>query len=552
MSNKIKEVKSVKFNSNDITNKKIDEILNELDSQKSYETKKFMPGLIVNNEPKRSTRVRSHTISYSSNYNKDPIYSSGQSGDNFNQQKPSHKKSDKTDMKKIINIKKERNNRYNEDISYSDTDFGYEDDDNEYLLEALEIKNELEEILDDSTFPLDSNIDEKISQSILEYFDTNNLAELLLSLESINLNTNDEWARLIYISISLAMQKHRPSYFSSASNLLSRLNEIGKFSNSEIVVKGFDMLLKDLHDLTLDVPDCPQLLGKFIARAVADEWLNETFLQRYRNYLENKNNKDQHSSVLSSDLKRPLVRAVSENGCRYSSSATTASSGVSSTSNSSDFLEYCQLALGKAESLLNMSHAYARLDILWSPAATAAASSHKAFIAAGGDQSSGANASSIAAQIGLCLRPTKQLTRAIKLMLKEYLDSNDSNEVDRQLRELDAPHFHHEVFYQAILLALNANTEHSKKAIKELLQQLADSCVLTPGQISTGLTKLYSALPDLKLDYPNLDHLLFRYLDECSSFITKEMLEKRPLPQINRRRFISEGCALHKNNANDI
>ena len=41
---------------------------------------------------------------------------------------------------------------------------------------------------------------------------------------------------------------------------------------------GFDQLLEQLNDLTLDTPESPDLLGQFIARAVADDCLPPKYL----------------------------------------------------------------------------------------------------------------------------------------------------------------------------------------------------------------------------------------------------------------------------------
>lgn len=84
-------------------------------------------------------------------------------------------------------------------------------------------------------------------------------------------------------------------------------------------------------------------------------------------------------------------------------------------------------ALAKAETLLSLRHAYTRLDNVWG--------------VSGGD------------------KPTKLLVKRMKLLLEEYLSSNDIEEAARCLRELDVPHFHHEVVYQVSVEAeLTADT----------------------------------------------------------------------------------------------
>jgi len=61
------------------------------------------------------------------------------------------------------------------------------------------------------------------------------------------------------------------------SKLLSGAYSI--FQNKEMP-SGFEIVLDRLPDLSLDVPDAPEVLGKFIARAIFDEVLPPVFLQQ--------------------------------------------------------------------------------------------------------------------------------------------------------------------------------------------------------------------------------------------------------------------------------
>jgi len=58
------------------------------------------------------------------------------------------------------------------------------------------------------------------------------------------------------------------------SKLLSGAYSI--FQNKEMP-SGFEIVLDRLPDLSLDVPDAPEVLGKFIARAIFDEVLPPVF-----------------------------------------------------------------------------------------------------------------------------------------------------------------------------------------------------------------------------------------------------------------------------------
>lgn len=61
-------------------------------------------------------------------------------------------------------------------------------------------------------------------------------------------------------------------------------------------------------------------------------------------------------------------------------------------------------------------------------------------------------------------QPVKALSRRIHMLLEEYLSSNDATEAARCLRELEVPHFHHELVYEvSINMALRISYK-SKKA----------------------------------------------------------------------------------------
>ena len=53
--------------------------------------------------------------------------------------------------------------------------------------------------------------------------------------------------------------------------------------------------------------------------------------------------------------------------------------------------------------------------------------------------------------VGGGLRPVKYLIKQIVLLLKEYLCSGDIEEASRCLRELEVPHFHHELVYEVCI-----------------------------------------------------------------------------------------------------
>uniref|UniRef100_A0A2R8MFP4 Programmed cell death protein 4 n=1 Tax=Callithrix jacchus TaxID=9483 RepID=A0A2R8MFP4_CALJA len=115
--------------------------------------------------------------------------------------------------------------------------------------------------------PLDERAFEKtltpIIQEYFEHGDTNEVAEMLRDLNLV----------------SLALEG-KASHREMTSKLLSDL--CGTVMSTSDVEKSFDKLLKDLPELALDTPRAPQLVGQFIARAVGDGILCNTYIDSYK------------------------------------------------------------------------------------------------------------------------------------------------------------------------------------------------------------------------------------------------------------------------------
>ena len=47
---------------------------------------------------------------------------------------------------------------------------------------------------------------------------------------------------------------------------------------------GFDLLLSQLDDLSLDTPDAPEILGNFMARCVADDCLPPAYIANHSEF----------------------------------------------------------------------------------------------------------------------------------------------------------------------------------------------------------------------------------------------------------------------------
>lgn len=168
-----------------------------------------------------------------------------------------------------------------------------------------------------------------------------------------------------------------------------------------------------------------------------------------------------------------------------------------------------QEALETAELLLSQKHGIVRLDNIWGT--------------------------------GGGIRPVKYLVKQMVLLLKEYLSSSDIKEAMRCLQELEVPHFHHEIVYEATVMVLEDGSERSAERMVKFLKALNQTCVVTPEQIAQGFKRVFESMPDINLDVPNAYIFLERFGEMCHT--EKVMAEKtyKDMPRGGRKRFVSEG-----------
>nr|CAH7767913.1 unnamed protein product [Callosobruchus chinensis] len=168
-----------------------------------------------------------------------------------------------------------------------------------------------------------------------------------------------------------------------------------------------------------------------------------------------------------------------------------------------------QEALIHADTLLSMKHGLVRLHNVWG--------------------------------VGGALRPVKALTRQMSLLLQEFLSSGDIEEASRCLRLLEVPHFHHELVYEAIVMALEANSAIKEEALCNLLKAFSDAVLITTDQMERGFWRVFDDLPDISMDVPLAYIILDRFVDRCHKmgFLTENIMKK--LPSRGRKRFVSEG-----------
>ncbi|CAG7835683.1 unnamed protein product [Allacma fusca] len=143
--------------------------------------------------------------------------------------------------------------------------------------------------------------------------------------------------------------------------------------------------------------------------------------------------------------------------------------------------------------------------------------------------------------VGGGAQPVKALSRRIYMLLEEFLSSQDATEAARCLRELEVPHFHHELVYEAIVMAIESMQENIEESICRLLKSLFTSCLLTPDQMKRGFFRVFEDLPDICIDVPAAYALADRLVTRAQrhGFIGDDVV--RQVPTRGRKRFVSEG-----------
>jgi len=287
---------------------------------------------------------------------------------------------------------------------------------------------------------------------IQEYLENGDSAEVKALLNDLNVGPRKH--KIAEFAVSLALDRHDP-HRELTSRLISDLH--GPVLSTNDLSNGFNELLNNLQDLTLDTPDAPTILGQFIARAVADDCLTWEFIEGYKGKVDSK-----------------LVIH----------------------------------ALEKAEVLLQMG-SIAQLDQVWG--------------------------------VGGGNRPVKYLTNKIVLLLEEYLSSADAQEAVRCLKELDVPHFYHEVVYQAAVIAIEKSTDVAAQRMTDILKLFTTTNLITPQQLKKGCLRLFYDMPEICVDVPAAYALLERLGNKLYMEGVLDDALMREMPTRGRKRFVSEG-----------
>ncbi|KAJ8382988.1 hypothetical protein SKAU_G00037660 [Synaphobranchus kaupii] len=296
-------------------------------------------------------------------------------------------------------------------------------------------------------------LEKTVNPIVQEYFEHGDTKEVQMLLEGLNLGHKKFKVSSLAVSLSL---EGKASHRELTSRLLSDM--VGKVLTETEMARAFDKMLKDLPDLILDTPEAPQMLGQFIARAIADHALPMGFLDHYKGKVD---------------------------------------------------CDHARAALNRAAVLLSMKTEMVRLDNVWG---------------VGGGQ-----------------RPVKHLIKEMNLLLKEYLVSGDVSEAEHCLRDLEVPHFHHELVYEAVIMVLESKGETAVRMMTKLLKAFWETGLITLDQMNRGFQRVYDELAEISLDVPLAQTIMESFLELCyqESVITKQLRDA--CPTRGRKRFVSEG-----------
>eukprot|EP00953_Heterococcus_sp_UTEX-ZZ885_P024473 13384-Heterococcus_DN1.PRE.2 len=111
-------------------------------------------------------------------------------------------------------------------------------------------------------------------------------------------------------------------------------------------------------------------------------------------------------------------------------------------------------------------------------------------------------------------RPVEELKVAIDQLLVEYLLSRQLDEAAQCVKELNCPHFHHEIVKRAVQQAID-KSEQDCTAMSSLLAYLHTSEVISSAQVSVGFDRLWESVTDLSLDMPHAPELLEKFTQQA-------------------------------------
>ncbi|RXG52094.1 Programmed cell death protein 4 [Armadillidium vulgare] len=113
----------------------------------------------------------------------------------------------------------------------------------------------------------------------------------------------------------------------------------------------------------------------------------------------------------------------------------------------------------------------------------------------------------------------------------KYLSSSDIKEATQCLQELEVPHFHHELVYEAVNMVLERMNERTTKMICTLLTSLCNAIIITPNQMKEGFLRIYEDMPQICLDVPPAYSILEKFVGFCqeAKILEDDVVKKMPM-----------------------
>uniref|UniRef100_A0A8D2L8P0 MI domain-containing protein n=1 Tax=Varanus komodoensis TaxID=61221 RepID=A0A8D2L8P0_VARKO len=380
----------------------------------------------------------------------------------------------------------------------------------------------------------EAELEKTVQPMVLEYFEHGDTLEVVELLRDLNLGSRKAAVSSLAVTLSL---EGKASHRELTSRLLSDL--VGKVLSTEDMAAAFDGMLRDLPDLILDTPEAPQVswpalgggpgpgLGSLtphclsVCLSVCRCWASSSpGLWRTTRCPPTSSSATRGASTVSMHGEGCSARAPSPVPwacCAWHGRPPRAGGGTRGQRLGCPLLPEapltlclpCRAALDRAAVLLRIKRDVHRLDNVWG---------------VGGGQ-----------------RPVKRLIKEMNLLLREYLLSGDVSEAERCLRQLEVPHFHHELVYEAVVMVLESSGDTAVTMMVKLLKVLWETGLVTLDQMNRGFQRVYGELGDISLDVPLAHGLLEHLVDLCfeEGVITRQLRDS--CPARGRKRFVSEG-----------
>lgn len=109
----------------------------------------------------------------------------------------------------------------------------------------------------------------------------------------------------------------------------------------------------------------------------------------------------------------------------------------------------------------------------------------------------------------------EEVKKKIADLLREYVDSGDTLEACRCIRELGVSFFHHEVVKRALILAMEIRS--AEPLMLKLLKEAAEEGLVSSSQMVKGFSRLAESLDDLALDIPSAKALFQSFVPKAIS-----------------------------------